>query len=235
VAAAVAGWERSLAAEGGAGAQPHTRSRVSYAHSRCCETTTCVPDPGHYERPADRRPSNSVRDGEGWSLGVGSSRGDRRSGAKKIFCSVTTRRRKLGVANPLRRRLGSLAARFLGLGVPSSDLDVLTMPGLPPRCLPATNLLLTLRMLAVALVVTPRLIFAATAFTQASPPVRSAPSSRSATSLRTLTIAHGSSFSQGKARGGCSRILPERDHSATETLARRPIDLSATRPRSRRL
>ena len=235
VAAAVAGWARSLAAEGGAGVQRHTRSRVDYAHPRCCARTTCVPDRGRCERPADRRPNNSARDGAGRSPGVGSSRGDRRTGAKKIFCCVTTPRRKLGLFNGLRHRLGSLAARFLGLGVPSSDPDVLTMPGLPPCCVPATNLLLALRILAVVLVVTPRLIFATTAFTQANPRARSAPSSRSPTSFRTLTIAHGSSLSQGKARGGCSSILSGRDHSANETRARRLIDLSATRQRSRRL
>lgn len=232
---AVAGWGRSLEAEGGAGVPPHTRSRVSYAHSRCCERTTCVPGPGRCERPGDRRPNNSARDGKVRSLGDRSSRGDRRTRAKKFFCCVTTRRRKLGVFNRLRHELGSLAARFLSLSMPSSDPDVLTIPGLPPCCMPTTNLLLTLRILAVALVVAPRLIFAATAFMQANPRARSAPSSRSATSFRTLTIAHGSSFSQGKARGGCSTILLGHDHTANETLARRLIDLSATRPRSRRL
>jgi hypothetical protein len=75
------------------------------------------------------------------------------------------RRRKLGFFNGLRNRLGSLAVRFLGLGMPGSDLDVFTMPGLPPRCTPATNLVLTLRILAVALVMAPRLVFTSTAFT----------------------------------------------------------------------
>ena len=145
--------------------QPHTRSRVAYAHPRCCERTTCVPDRGRSERPADRRLSNSARNCEGRSLGVGSIPADRRTGGGKILFCVTMRRRNLGFFNGLRRHLGSPAALSLGLGMPGSDLDVLTMPGLPLRCTPATNLMLTLRILAVALVIAPRLVFTSAAFT----------------------------------------------------------------------
>ena len=105
------------------------------------------------------------RECEGRSLGVGSIPADRRIEGEKIFFCVTMRRRNLGFFNGLRRRLGSLAALFLGLGMPGSDLDVLTMPGLPLRCTPATNLVLTLRILAVALVIAPWLVFTSTAFT----------------------------------------------------------------------
>ena len=96
---------------------------------------------------------------------------------EKFFCCVTTRRCNLGFFNVLRCRLGSLAARFLSLGMPSSHFDIFTMPSLPLRCMPATHFLLTLRILAVSLVVAPRLVFAFAAFTKAIPQTRSAPSS----------------------------------------------------------
>jgi len=62
---------------------------------------------------------------------------------------VTTRRRNRWTLNRLRRRLGAVTARFLGLGMAGSGLGVLAMSGLPPRRLPAVDLPLTVRVLAV--------------------------------------------------------------------------------------
>jgi hypothetical protein len=77
---------------------------------------------------------------------------------------VTTRRRKFWVLKSLRRGLGPLAARALGLGVPGFDVGVLAMSSLALRRLPASDLPLALWILAVALVPAPRLVLAPTAF-----------------------------------------------------------------------
>jgi hypothetical protein len=69
---------------------------------------------------------------------------------------VTTRRHNLWVLNGLGRGLGALTARLLRLGVLGFDPGVLATLGLPPGCLPATNLALAFRVLAVALVPAPR-------------------------------------------------------------------------------
>lgn len=108
-----------------------------------------------------------------------------------MFCCVTTRRRNSRAMNGLRRGLRSLAARFFGPGVPGFGLDVLAMSGLPPRRLPAADFPLALRVLAVALVPTPRPVLAPTSLAETDPRARSAPSDRTAGLWRTLTGAHG--------------------------------------------
>ena len=82
---------------------------------------------------------------------------------------MTTRRRNLSVFNGLGRSLGLLAARTLCLGVPGSGKGVLAMFGLPPRRLPATDLLPAFRLLTVTLVPAPWLVPAPAAFAQAGP------------------------------------------------------------------
>jgi hypothetical protein len=79
-----------------------------------------------------------------------------------MVCRVTTRRRKFWVLNSLRRGLRLLAARFFGLGVPGFDLGVLATSGLPPRRQPAVDLPPAFRLLAIALVPTPRPVLAPT-------------------------------------------------------------------------
>jgi hypothetical protein len=69
---------------------------------------------------------------------------------------VTTRRRNLWILINLRRELRPLAAQFLCLGVPGFGKGILAMLSLPPRCLPAVDLPLTFRLLAVPLVPAPR-------------------------------------------------------------------------------
>ena len=93
---------------------------------------------------------------------------------------MTTRRRKFWVLKSLRRGLGPLTARALGLGMPGFDVGVLAMSGLPPRRLPASDFPLALRLLAVALVPTPRLVLAAASFAEANPRARLAPTGRTA-------------------------------------------------------
>jgi hypothetical protein len=131
------------------------------------------------------------------SRGVRGSPADRIREGKKTFCCVTTRWRKFWFLTSLGRGLGLLAARALGLGVPGFGLGGLAMFGLPSRRLPASDLPLAVRLLAGALVPTPRLVLAPTAFAQADPRAGSAPSGRTAVLSRTLTSAHGRCFSQG--------------------------------------
>jgi hypothetical protein len=152
------------------------------------------------------------------SRGAHGSPADRITAEEKIVCCVTTRRRNFWALNGLGRRLRSLTARFFRLGMPGSGLGVLAMSGLPPRRLPAADLPLTLRVLAVALVPAAGLILASTPLAETNPRAWSAPSGRSAVLWRTLSGAHGRYCSQGKARGGCPTILLERDQKAKETL-----------------
>jgi hypothetical protein len=104
---------------------------------------------------------------------------------------VTTRRRKLWVLNGLRRGLHSLAARFLILGVLGFDVGFLATFTLPPRGAPAADLPQAFRILTVALVVTPRLVFAFAPFAQADPRARAAPSGLGTPFSFTLAAAHG--------------------------------------------
>jgi len=62
---------------------------------------------------------------------------------------VTTRRRNFWALNSLGRGLGTLPARFFGLGMAGFGVGVLAMSGLPPRRLPTADLPLALRILAV--------------------------------------------------------------------------------------
>ncbi len=178
-----------------------TRWRASSAHLRCRGRATCVPGPGHCERPAGRRSRSSVPGCEASWRGVRSSPVDRIRGWKKNSCCVTTRRRNFWALNSLRRGLRSLAARFLGLGMPGFGLGVLAMSGLPPRRLPTVDLPPALRLLAVALVPASRLILPPTPLAETNPRARSAPSGRSAVFSRTLSGAHGRYCSQGKSSG----------------------------------
>ena len=178
-----------------------TRWRASSAHPRCRGRATCVPGPGHCERPAGRRDRSSGRGCGASSQGAHGSPVDRITAGKKIFGCVTTCRRNFWTLHGLRRRLRSLTARFFRLGMPGSGRGVLAMSGLPSRRLPAADLPLAMRVLAVALVPAPRLVLPPTPLAEANPRARSAPSGRSAGLWRTLTDAHGRYHSQGKSSG----------------------------------
>lgn len=88
---------------------------------------------------------------------------------EKKFCCVTTPRRMLPFLTDLGRRFGTLAARAFGLGVAGFGLRGVTMPGLPPRRLPAPKRALAFGVLAVALIPASRHVPAATPFAQADP------------------------------------------------------------------
>jgi hypothetical protein len=122
---------------------------------------------------------------------VRGSLADRIREGGKSFCCVTTRRRNLWVLNGLGRGCGPLAARALSLRVLGSGLVGLAMLGLPPRRLPAADLPLAFRLLAEALVPTPRLVLAAAPFTQADSRARSAPSGLRAVLSLNVVGAHG--------------------------------------------
>jgi hypothetical protein len=212
----------SFGAGTGAGARLGTRWPASYGHPRCRARATCVPDLGRCEPPDDRRGHRSVPGYGPRSRGVRGSPADRTREWKKTFCCVTTRRHNLWVRSGLGRGLGPLAARFFCLGVPGFGKGILAMSGLPPRRLPAADLSLAFRILAVALVPTPRLVRAPAPFTQADPRARSAPSGRAAVRSRTLTSAHGRCFSQGKSSGRMSNHSP-RARSKRERDACPPV------------
>ena len=83
---------------------------------------------------------------------------------------MTTRRCNLWDLDGFEQGLGSLTALFLCVGVLGFGAGVLAMFGLPPCGLPATDLPLALRLLAIALVPTPRQVFVPAPFAKTNPP-----------------------------------------------------------------
>jgi hypothetical protein len=158
-----------LAAGTGARERLDTRGPASCGHPRCREKATCVPDPGHYALPVGRQRSSTAPGCGPSSRGVRGSPAGRISEGKKRFCCVTTRLRNVWVRNGLERGPGSSTALLFRLGVATFSLGVLAMFGLAPGGLPATDLPLALRILAVALVPAPRHVLATTSFAQTGP------------------------------------------------------------------
>ena len=117
---------------------------------------------------------------------------------KKIFCRVTTRRRKIRILNGLGRDLGSSAASFSAWAWRDLSRGILAMRGLAPRRLPTTDFPLTVRVVTVTLVPTRRQILTITPLAQASPRPRSTRSRRAPASYFNVRGAHGSCNSQGK-------------------------------------
>ena len=199
-------WLRRSAAQTAARGRPGTRRRACGGQLRCRATATCVRDPGHCELP-DGTPSSSSAPGCGPSSGaVHSTPAGRIREWKKNFCCVTTRRRNLWTLRRLRRRLGSLAAHALSLGVLCLDRCGPAALGLSPRRLPTADLPQAFRILAVALVPLSRVIPPPAAFAQADPRARSSLSGTAAGHWLIVEGAHGSAFSQGTARGECENI-----------------------------
>ena len=158
--------------------RPGTRRRVSGGRVTCRATATCVHDPGHCERPDGRRRSSSAPGCGSSSAALHGTPAGRTRESKKNFCCVTTRGHNLGVLRCLGRGFGALAARALSLGVLRFGPGIQPASGLPLRRLPAADLPLAFRLLAVTLVPTPRLVLPSAAFAQAYP---RASSSRSCT------------------------------------------------------
>ena len=122
---------------------------------------------------------------------------------RKNSCCVTTRRRNLRWLRRLWRRGGALTARTFGLGVLGFGRIILSSFGLPLRRLPAPDQTQAFGILAIMLVPTPRLVLASTAFAQAD----ARPRSSATTVWLIMMTAHGSSFSQGTARGERANVL----------------------------
>ena len=104
---------------------------------------------------------------------------------------MTTRGRNFRVLNGFGRCLGAVTALFLRLGVPGFDPGVLAPFGLAAGRLPALDLSLAVRILAVALVPTSRLVLPSASFAQADPGPRSAPSGHTTVFSFNLRGAHG--------------------------------------------
>jgi hypothetical protein len=193
-----------------------TRWPASCGHPGCRERATFARDPARCERPACRRGNSSAPGYGAMSRELhGSPAGCRVKGRKNFFCCacrVTTRRRKVRILNGLGRDLGSLTALPLRLGVASPGRVILAVLGLAPRRLPTTDFPLTLRIVTVALVPTPRQVLTIAPFAQARPQSRST-RSRSTRSSPTpasyfnLMGAHGSCNSQGKSPRRMHHIL----------------------------
>ena len=116
---------------------------------------------------------------------------------RKNCCRVTTRRPNLRRLRRLWRRRDALTAHAFGLGMLGFGRLVLAPLGRPLRRLPTPHQPQAFGILAVMLIPTPRLVLASTAFAQADARPRS-----SATAVwLIMTMAHGSAFSQGTARG----------------------------------
>jgi hypothetical protein len=131
--------------------------------------------------------------GCGWrSQAIRGSPADRTREGKKRLCCVTTLRCNFWVLKGLRRGLGLLAALLFGLSMLGFDLVVLPAFGLAPRRLPAVDLPLAFRILAVALVPTPWLVLASTPFAHASAWARSAYPGGAAKLSFNVVVAHGS-------------------------------------------
>jgi hypothetical protein len=172
--------------------RPGTRRRVCGGHVTCRETATCVHDPGPCELPDGRRRSSSAPGCGSSAAALHGTPAGRTRESKKNFCCVTTRRRNLGVLRCLGCGFGSLAARALRLRVLSFGCGIQAASGLPLRRLPAADLPLAFRILAVTLVPTPRLVLPSAAFAQAQPRARAASTGTTTAVWFIVAGAHGS-------------------------------------------
>jgi hypothetical protein len=182
---------------------PRIRWPASSGHPNCRAKATYVRGQGRYELPDGRRRSKNELGCGVRSRGVRSSPADRtKKEGKKIRC-VTTRGRNFGVFNGLGRDFGSLPALLFGLGMPGFDAGIPTTFSLAASRLPTSDFPLAFQVLAVALVPALRLVLAPASFAKASPRAGLPRSGQAAMSVSTVEGAHGSGYSQGKARGEC--------------------------------
>jgi hypothetical protein len=209
--------------------RPGTRRRVCSGHSRCRATATCVHDPEHCELLDGRWRCSSAPGCGSSSAVVHGTPAGRTKESKKNFCCVTTRRHNLGCLWCLGQRSGTLTARTLGLGVLGFGRSVQTPSGLPLRRLPAPDLPLAFRILAVTLVPTPRLVLPPAAFTQAHPRPRAA--STGTTTARWFIVA-GAHGSQCLPRDSPGRTCNRSSRALVQLVASRPT--SASLPRAER-
>jgi len=201
-------WRYPVAARTVARGRPRIQRRVSGGHLRCRENATCVRDLDKPALPDGRRGRNSAPGCGSSSEGAHGTPADRTKESKKNFCCVTTRRRNLGVLRGLGCGFGALAAHALRLCVLGFALGVPAASGLPLRRLPAADLPPAFGILAVTLVPTPRLVLPPAPFTQADSGARSPRTGTTGALWFNVAGAHGSDFSQGKARGDCANNSP---------------------------
>ena len=187
-----------------------TRKRACGGRSKYRATATYVRDPGPDERPDGRRRSSNAP-GCGSTLAVdhGTLAGRTRE-SKKNFCCVTTRRRIFGLLRCLGHGFDALATHAFALRVPRFGGGILATAGLSLCRLPAAYLPLTVRLLAVTLVPTPRLVLPSAAFAQADTRPRASRSGTARTLWFIVVGTHGSAISQGIAREERANVLPGR-------------------------
>lgn len=183
-----------------------TRRRVCGDHSKCRAIAIYVRDPRLGERPDGRRRSSSAQGcGSTFEVIHGTLAGRTRE-SKKNFCCVTTRRRIFGVLRCLGRGAGALAAHALRLRLPRFGGGIQATAGLSLGCLPAAHLPLTVRLLAVPLVPTPRLVLPSAAFAQADTRPGAARSGTARGLWLIVVAAHGSRYLPRDSSGGtCNR------------------------------
>jgi hypothetical protein len=226
---------RCADAEVGTGVRLGIRWPASFDHPRCRESATYVHDPGHCEPPAGRRRNRSVPGCVVRSHAVRSSPADRIREGEKRLCCVTTRRRKFRFLNILGYGLGPLTARFLCLGMLGFSGAGLAAFSLSPRRQPAVDLPQAFRVLTVSLVPTSRVVIATALFVDAGSLAWAAGSGFGTVFFLTWWLPTGGSVSQGKARGECVNILPERHQYVNKTIGPSLKRSPGTRQRTKRL
>jgi hypothetical protein len=207
----------------GARALPDTQQRVGDGHGKFRATATYVHDPRPGESPYGRQRSSSVPGCESTKAAVrGTPAGHTRVVEKKFRC-VTTRRRNFRILRCLGHGFGSLAAHALRLGMLCFGLGIQAAFGLPPRCLPAANLPLAFRILAVTLVPAPRLVLPSAASAQAHPRPRAASTGTSTALWFNVAGAHGS---QDLPRDSPGRTCNRSSRALVQIVESRPTSAS---------
>jgi hypothetical protein len=183
--------------------RPRFRWPAASGHPNCRAKATYVRGQGRYELPDGRRRSRNELGCGVRSRGVRSSPAGRitKKGKKNLLRDHA--RGQIRVLSGLGQDLGTLTALLFGLGMEGLDADVLATPGLSTSSLPALNFPLAFRILAVALGPASRLVRMWTTFAQAAPRARLTCPGQTTVFSRTVEGAHGSGYSQGKARGEC--------------------------------
>jgi len=187
--------------ERGPAARFHTLWSASSGRPKCRARATCVHDPGHCQKLADRPGRSSVPGCGSSSRGVRGSPAGCITEGEKTFCCVTTPRRKFWSLIGLGHGLDLVAALSLCLSVLGFGVVVLATSSLPLCRQPAADFSQAFRGLAVSLVPASRLILASTPFVQTGPRARAALSGLGTVRSFNVVVAHGRLVSQGKGPG----------------------------------
>ena len=189
---AVDSWRRLGTRRGVSRVRLDTRRRASFDRLKCREFATYLRG-RQPARPLDGRSSRSSAPGcEPKAAAAHDIQAACKRDRKKTFCRVTTRGRKHWTGRWLGRGLGPLAARPLRGGVLRLHLGRLAALRLPPASLPATKKTSALRVLAVALVPTLRLVPPTATLAKANARARLPPAGLRTCYGSRLSGAHGS-------------------------------------------